>query len=177
MAICLLLGGRVHRMEQRLYDRVQIPSGYYDCQSTNLSVRRLATIIILLCLLSLDSALSHSLAFEVPDNSTENAGNLAVPVSLRSNTELWLSVSILIFGMIIIIVEYLLLRGSELEQVTRTYIVTLIIIGTLFLISAGLDNEQISPALGLFGTIAGYLLGRTTYLRRNTDEKPTSKAD
>jgi hypothetical protein len=41
--------------------------------------------------------------------------------------------------------------------------VTLIIIGTLFFITAGFDSTQIAPALGLFGTIAGYLLGKTRH--------------
>ena len=38
--------------------------------------------------------------------------------------------------------------------------INLIVTGTLFLISAGFSAQQISPGLGLFGTIAGYVLGR-----------------
>ena len=38
--------------------------------------------------------------------------------------------------------------------------VTLIVVSSLFIITAGYSSEQIAPAMGLFGTIAGYLLGR-----------------
>ena len=44
-------------------------------------------------------------------NPTLGAGNLAAPVSLLSNKEFWLSSIILVFGTIIIIVEYMLLRS------------------------------------------------------------------
>jgi hypothetical protein len=36
----------------------------------------------------------------------------------------------------------------------------LIVNGTLFLVTAGYNAEQITPALGLLGTVAGYMLGR-----------------
>jgi hypothetical protein len=42
----------------------------------------------------------------------------------------------------------------------RAFAITLIIIGTMVLICAGYSNDQIAPAMGLFGTVAGYLLGR-----------------
>ena len=61
-----------------------------------------------------------------------------------------------------IFIEFWLLRRSALraDDVLRTFSLTLIIIGTLFFVTAGFDNNQIAPAMGLFGTIAGYLLGR-----------------
>jgi hypothetical protein len=34
------------------------------------------------------------------------------------------------------------------------------VIGTLILVSAGLNNTQIAGATGLFGSMVGYLLGR-----------------
>jgi hypothetical protein len=45
-------------------------------------------------------------------------------------------------------------------DIMKTFTVTLIIIGTMLLISSGFNSEQIAPAFGLFGTIAGYLIGR-----------------
>ena len=48
--------------------------------------------------------------------------------------------------------------SSNLEW--KRILITLIIISTLFLITAGYSNDQIAPAIGLLGTIAGYLLGR-----------------
>ncbi|MNW14527.1 hypothetical protein D3C71_2127710 [compost metagenome] len=46
------------------------------------------------------------------------------------------------------------------EQTIKLLAVTLIVISTLFIITAGFDGEQIAPAMGLFGTIAGYMVGR-----------------
>lgn len=99
-------------------------------------------------------------------------GKSAGSVSLMSNREFWLSCVILVFGVFIILVEFYLLRAvvrEKTEEISRTYTVTLIIIGTLVLISSGFTNEQIAPALGLFGTIAGYLLGRGDARRLQSD--------
>jgi hypothetical protein len=45
------------------------------------------------------------------------------------------------------------------EQTIRLVAVTLVVISTLFVITAGSSSEQLAPAMGLFGTIAGYRLG------------------
>ncbi len=52
--------------------------------------------------------------------------------------------------------------------------ITLIIISTLFLITAGYSNNQIAPAVGLLGTIAGYLLGRIHHSNTNDDNEKTN---
>jgi hypothetical protein len=117
---------------------------------------------------------------ELASNSASNAGNTAGPVSLMSNREFWLSMVILFFGIVIIIIEYFLLRtvvAQKTEEIARIYTVTLIIIGTLVLIASGFTNEQIAPALGLFGTIAGYLLGRHDYRRRGQSNNEKGEED
>ena len=96
------------------------------------------------------------------DNTSTGAANVE-NVSWLSGGELSLSFMILIFGICIIGIEYFLLRQivqDHVSEIMKTFTVTLIIIGTLLLISSGFSSEQIGPALGLFGTIAGYLLGR-----------------
>ncbi len=79
-----------------------------------------------------------------------------------SSREFWLSIIILFFGFIVISAEYALLRNNTAtaEEILRIFAVTLIVVGTMFLITASFSNDQIAPAMGLFGTIAGYLLGR-----------------
>lgn len=98
-------------------------------------------------------------------NSSNNAGNIAVaPPHFWESKEFWTTALILLFGLIIVGVEYLLLRNrphDRVEEFSKFFVITVIIIGTLVLIGSGLDNNQIAPAVGLFGTIAGYLLGRT----------------
>jgi hypothetical protein len=83
-------------------------------------------------------------------------------VSLTTRYEFWLSFEVLFFGLVVVGVEYLLLRKTVArpEDALRVYAVTLILVGTLFAITAGFDSQQIGPAMGLFGTVAGYLLGR-----------------
>lgn len=51
-------------------------------------------------------------------------------------------------------------KEASPEEAIRGYAIVLIIVGTMLLICAGYSNDQIAPAMGLFGTIAGYLLGR-----------------
>jgi hypothetical protein len=62
----------------------------------------------------------------------------------------------------VIIALSIVLRSKEssADDAIRAYAITLIIIGTMVLICAGYSNDQIAPAMGLFGTLAGYLLGR-----------------
>lgn len=81
-----------------------------------------------------------------------------------SQREFWLSIEVLAFGLIVVGLQFGLLRrnGVKAEEVLRVFAVTLILVGTLFAITAGFSAEDIGPALGLFGTVAGYLLGRRT---------------
>lgn len=91
-------------------------------------------------------------------------------LSLMSSREFVLSLFILVFGITIVLVQFFLLRSvveKKSENIANTNLVTLIIIGTLVLISSGFTNEQIAPALGLFGTIAGYILGKSDRERKD----------
>jgi len=99
------------------------------------------------------------------NNSSTGAGNIAVVAQAFWETkEFWTTSLILFFGLIIIGIEYLLLRNrphDKVEDFSKFLVVTIIIIGTLVLLGSGVDNNSIAPAVGLFGTIAGYLLGRS----------------
>ena len=87
--------------------------------------------------------------------------NYVPPLTFR---EVFLSVLVLIFGLIILGLQQLLLRKRpdriDPEGILVLHAVTLIVIGTLFLICSGLSERQIAPAMGLFGTIIGYILGK-----------------
>ncbi|GAB3924574.1 hypothetical protein GCM10028827_12760 [Mucilaginibacter myungsuensis] len=65
------------------------------------------------------------------------------------------------FGIITIFLEVYLIKTNKIDanNSIKFIILTLIITGTLFLITAGYD-AQLTPVLGLLGTIAGYLLGK-----------------
>ena len=55
-------------------------------------------------------------------------------------------------------------------MVLRIYVITIIVFGTLAIVAAGYSSEQVAPVMGLFGTIAGYILGRSE--RRDTPDEP-----
>ena len=73
-----------------------------------------------------------------------------------------LSLCVLGFGLLLIIGEIFLVYRLNIspQDTIKFIIVTLIVIGSLYLITAGYTNDQIAPAMGLLGTIAGYLLGK-----------------
>ena len=119
-------------------------------------------------LLLLGLLLLAGVAFGQPDP----AGNPVPTVSTPSfndsegptitNLELWLSIAVLVFGLVVVIGQvFLFQKREETTYEAMKYIsVTVIIIGGLFLVTAGYGNEQIAPIIGLLGTIAGYLMGR-----------------
>jgi hypothetical protein len=76
--------------------------------------------------------------------------------------------AVMIFGVFVVVLEYRLLSRTKAAptDIIRVLAVTLILVGSLFLITAGYSNNQISPVSGLFGTIAGYLLGKSPGLAR-----------
>lgn len=82
--------------------------------------------------------------------------------SLLTDREQLLSYAILLFGTAVLLVQYLLLRTPKRNsyEILQLLGINLIVTGTLFLITAGFSAQQIAPGLGLFGTIAGYVLGR-----------------
>lgn len=93
-------------------------------------------------------------------------------ISVMTTNELWLSFGVLIFGFLVMLVELYLMRVSQFDQgqALKFILVTLVITSALFLIAAGFSNNQIASAMGLLGTIAGYLLGRS-----QSDDVSTSK--
>ncbi|MFM6924736.1 MAG: hypothetical protein ACKOU7_04485 [Ferruginibacter sp.] len=91
---------------------------------------------------------------------------------LMTTYEFGLSLGVLLFGLTTIIMEIYIIKIKKLgpELLVKFIIVTLIITATLFLITAGYDNNQIAPAIGLFGTVAGYLLGRASGNAQNVEQ-------
>ena len=85
-----------------------------------------------------------------------------------TNLESNLSMLVLAFGIVTIFLEVYLIKTNKIDanNAIKFIILTLIITGTLFLITAGYD-AQLTPVLGLLGTIAGYLLGKA-----DKEEKP-----
>ena len=81
---------------------------------------------------------------------------------ILSGPEVQLTFALLFFGLIMLCLQYLMMRttNGDSQTMLKMSTVTLVIISTLFLITAGFSSEQIAPATGLLGTIVGYVLGR-----------------
>ena len=75
-----------------------------------------------------------------------------------------LSLGIGVFAVLLLICVTILLRQQSVptsaEQLLRTFGIIVIIFAAVFLVIAGYSDTQITPVIGLLGTIAGYLLGR-----------------
>jgi len=74
-----------------------------------------------------------------------------------------LSISVLVFGLLIMAGELLVMLKREKGWGPNSIQIvglTLVLTAGLFLTTAGYSQDQIAPMIGLLGTIAGYLLGR-----------------
>jgi hypothetical protein len=103
-----------------------------------------------------------------PKQQPEKSDSEVKPMSLF---EFQLSIIVLSFGFLIVLIEVFLIKTRRIssEDSIKFITITLIITSTLFLITAGYSNNQIAPAVGLLGTIAGYLLGKMNTAKN--DEK------
>jgi len=81
---------------------------------------------------------------------------------ILSGPEVQLTFALLFFGLIILWIQFLMMRktNGDSQTMMKMSTITLVIISTLFLITAGFSSEQIAPVTGLLGTIVGYVLGR-----------------
>ncbi|MBK8174916.1 MAG: hypothetical protein IPK66_06540 [Rhodospirillales bacterium] len=129
------------------------------------------TIILFVATCGMQSTLVSAAGLEaaLPPTVSDEA-NLNPPPSrpigtldrVLGDAEVQLAVAVLLFGVLILGVQYLLVWRGSIDQDTAVRIttLTLVVVATLFVITAGFAREQIAPAIGLFGTIIGYLLGR-----------------
>jgi hypothetical protein len=77
--------------------------------------------------------------------------------------EFMLSVTVLLFGLIVIGLEvFLASKGIiDSDHIFKCVIPTLVITGSIVLITAGYSNNQITGASGILGSIAGYMVAKT----------------
>lgn len=94
------------------------------------------------------------------------------PKPYISNKEVFLSYGVLVFALLVII---LVLIGFSkrtdtysTKDLTRTITSVVIITSVLFLITCGYSSEQIQPAIGLLGALAGYVLGQQSSNKSDT---------
>jgi len=123
------------------------------------SFKIILSIVVILILASIPLLGQDSTNLVNLPPEPEIVGNTVLPMT---SFEFYLSIIILVFGLILVGLEIFLIKSRKIssDDTIKFIIITLIITSTLFLITAGYSNDQIAPAVGLLGTIAGYLLGR-----------------
>jgi len=74
-----------------------------------------------------------------------------------------LPLGVLLFGALIIGLEIMVMvkrqRGWG-AQSSRMVGITLVVVAAMFLATSSIGQDKIAPAIGLLGTVAGYLLGK-----------------
>ena len=105
---------------------------------------------------------TDNLPEQVPEQvSAGQAAGRVETGSLSSLFELNLTIIIFVFGLLALILLYLMIRHERTTPfVMRIYVITILVFGSLLVVSSAYTTDQISPVIGFFGTIAGYILGR-----------------
>jgi hypothetical protein len=106
--------------------------------------------------------------------SSENIHGELV-IKSRSMTEIYLSLGILAFGLILVVFTGIFAHRKNTgwdQEATRVFTISVIVTAGLFLITAGYSDQQIAPMFGLLGTIIGYLLGKSPPLEQNPKSGP-----
>lgn len=111
---------------------------------------------------SIIPALALAQEIKVPDNPA--GSNNQNPSNPLDTFQFHLSEIIIGFGFVVILIQMFTLRRIvtlTADEIARNYAITIVVTAALVLVIAGYSSAQIAPAFGLFGTIVGYLLGRT----------------
>jgi hypothetical protein len=105
---------------------------------------------------------------QLNDAATEVKNTPAIETKSSSHPSAWtpelvckLSLGIGTFALLsFVLVAFLIWKNKRAEQILRTFGILIIIFAAVFLVVAGYSDTQITPVIGLLGTVAGYLLGR-----------------
>jgi hypothetical protein len=83
----------------------------------------------------------------------------------------YLSTSILLVTSLALVLGSVLLwkRSNSGQDILRLYGVVIIVGLSALLLVVGFSNDQLTPIVGLFGAIAGYLLGKESNPPKNDD--------
>src|SRR4051812_2299934 len=67
---------------------------------------------------------------------------------------------VLLFGIAVILISArLALRGLDKDIILKAVVIPMTVMSAIFLVVAGYSDSQVAPAMGLLGTIIGYVLG------------------
>jgi len=100
----------------------------------------------------------------------EGGSDIRKKDSIMDDVDLRNTILAFTFGLVVMLLILFRVRSKEMEadDFFRLIILSLVIIATIFLIAVGYSSQQLAPAFGLLGTIAGYLLGRQSTKQKET---------
>lgn len=156
--------------------------------------------VAVLALLCLVSELTGSLAIESGKNPGRQSGQSAAPAAAPqtpanngaaplidpgSNVNIngpdkLLSYSVLIFGAVVLFLVVFVMARTKMpwnDASFKAMVLPLLLISGLFLITAGYSKDQITGMMGLLGSIAGYVLGRSENGRSSDQGIPANVPD
>lgn len=101
-------------------------------------------------------------ALEAAEKAVETAHGVAIEQPWSADLVRELTFGVLGFSCFVLILATVLLWRSNATplQILRVFAVITIIGFSAVLLVVGYNNEQLTPIIGLFGAIAGYLLGK-----------------
>lgn len=101
-----------------------------------------------------------------PPVDSGNAAKITAPSNgdkpALTTDEFWLSCIVLFFGLAVIIAQIWVThdRNGDFEVTMRYIAITLIVSCAIYLITTGTTNSQMTPVIGLLGTLGGYIMGK-----------------
>lgn len=121
----------------------------------------------------MNEAFATPVAGHPADGTTKPEATVVVAQPWSPQLVSTLSVSLFLFtGFILLLAAYIIIKNN-LRGIYGLKTITIILIISLssFLCVAGYSNDQLTPVIGLFGAIAGYLLGKEDNRKPEADRK------
>ncbi|MGA4607303.1 hypothetical protein [Pseudoalteromonas maricaloris] len=104
---------------------------------------------------------STSTATSAPTYALEETDNASSVMWWSTSNAMTMSTCVLVFSILTIVVYIKFFStDNDKEKLSDNFIVILVILLSVFIVVAGYDKDQITPLIGLFGTIVGYILGK-----------------
>jgi len=111
----------------------------------------------------MDAPIANAPSGQAPEVAAQSAAPSYQLLLDSQNQSLTLSMALLLFGAMVIAAALWRIERAHLTETGALRLVgaTVVVVMAVFLCTAGFTLEQITPAIGLLGTMGGYVLGRS----------------